>query len=172
MKKYTLAGAIMFLTMSAGSVLAENSLHVGAMGLNLSTQDSFLINGKYFIEKDTAILGGFGLGIAGGDAKGTDIGFLVGMRKYLKTSDFAPFIGGRFQYATTQDSTLTDLVIVAEAGAEYFVAKQFSIEGRVEFGYRSTEFEIPSLNPFVPTINIKETNIGTNSATLSANFYF
>ena len=168
MKKFMLAGAITVLSMSAGSVLAENSLHLGAMGLNLSTQDSFLINGKYFIEKDTAILGGFGLGIKGGDDKGTDIGFLVGMRKYLKTSDFAPFIGGRFQYATTDDSNITTVVISGEAGAEYFVAKQFSIEGRVDFGYRSTEFDNPS--PFIPTI--KETNIGTNSATLSANFYF
>lgn len=168
MKKFTLAGAMMVLTMSAGSVMAENSLHLGAMGLNLSTQNSFLINGKYFIEKDTAILGGFGLGIKGGDAKGTDIGFLVGMRKYLKTSDFAPFIGGRFQYATTQDSNVTDIVIAAEAGAEYFVAKQFSIEGRVEFGYQSNEFDNPS--PFIPPI--KDTNIGTNAAILSANFYF
>lgn len=164
MKKFTLAGAVMVLTMSAGSVLAENSLHVGAMGLNITTtRDDLFINGKYFIEKDTAILGGFGLGIAGGTApnKGTDIGFLVGMRKYLKTSDFAPFIGGRFQYTTTQDSTVTDLVIAAEAGAEYFVVKQFSIEGRVDFGYRSTDF---------PTR--KNTNFGSGAAALSANFYF
>ncbi|MEQ1814223.1 MAG: hypothetical protein ABL860_07215 [Candidatus Nitrotoga sp.] len=171
MKKFTLVGAVMVLTMSAGSAWAENSLHVGAMGLNVTTtRDDLLISGKYFIEKDTAILGGFGLGIAGGTApnKGTDIGFLVGMRKYLKTSDFAPFVGGRFQYTTTRDSTFTDLFIAAEAGAEYFVGKQFSIEGRVDFGYRSTE--IDSLTPFVPTT--KDTNFGSGAAALSANFYF
>jgi len=169
MKKFTLAGAVMVLTMSAGSVMAENSLHVGAMGLNITTtRDDLFINGKYFIEKDTAVLGGFGLGIAGGNANGTDIGFLVGMRKYLKTSDFAPFIGGRFQYATTQDSNFTTLVIAAEAGAEYFVGKQFSVEGRVDFGYRSTEFDNPS--PFIP--KTKNTNFGSGAAALSANFYF
>ena len=170
MKKFTLAGAAMVLTMSAGSVLAENSLHVGAMGLNITTtRDDLLISGKYFIGKDMAILGGFGLGIAGGTApnKGTDISLLAGARRYLKTSDFAPFVGGRFQYATTVDSTVTKVVIAAEAGVEYFVGKQFSIEGRVDFGYRSTETDRP-----FPAPTIKTTNIGTGAAALSANFYF
>ena len=168
MKKFTLAGAVMLLTMAAGSVLAENSLNVGVMGLNITTQDNFLINGKYFIEKDMAVLGGFGLGIAGGDAKGTDISLLAGVRKYLKTSDFVPFVGGRLQHVTTNDSNDTTLIITAEAGVEYFVVKQLSIEGRIDFGYRSREFDSPILG----VRTTKVVNFGSGAAALSANFYF
>jgi len=119
-----------------------------------------------------AILGGFGLRIAGGDAKGTDIGFIAGVRKYLKTDDFAPFVGGRFDYTSTNDSNTKNMGIVAEAGAEYFLAKQFSLEGRVGFGYTSQEVKTTSTAfPFTSTTT-KATYIGTGTAAISANFYF
>jgi hypothetical protein len=175
MKKIALAGATLVLVMAAGSVLAANSLNTGTLGLNVNavntnntntnTNDNFVINGKYFVAKDMAILGGLGIRVAGGDAKGTDLGFIVGVRKYLKTDDLAPFVGGRFTYTSTNDSNITDLGLVAEAGAEYFFAKQFSVEGRVGFGYTSTEDKTT-----VPTT--KATYVGTGTAGISANFYF
>jgi hypothetical protein len=166
MKKLALAGAALVLAMSAGSASAANSLNAGTIGLNVDTYDSFVINGKYLVSKDLAVLGGFGIAIAGGDAKGTDTGFLIGVRKYLKTDDFAPFVGGRFTYLSTNDSTTTGLQFIGEVGAEYFLGKQFSLEGRVGFGYSSVETEV------APTITSKVTSIGTSTATISANFYF
>ena len=173
MKKIALVGATLALVLATGSAFAANSLNTGAKGFNVNTEDNFIINGKYFISKDTAVLGGLGLRIAGGDASGTDLGLLAGMRKYMKTDDFAPFVGGRFEYTTTNDSTTTSLGISAEAGAEYFLAKQFSLEGRVGFGYFSDEVETTTITGFGSfTSKAKTTYIGTGTASLSANFYF
>lgn len=165
MKKIALVGATLALAMVAGSTFAANSLNTGTFGFNVNTNDNFIINGKYFVAKDLAVLGGLGIRVAGGDAKGTDLGFIAGVRKYLKTDDFAPFVGGRFTYASTKDSNIVDLGLVAEAGAEYFLGKQFSLEGRVGFGYTSTETKTPAFTT-------KDTYIGTGTASISANFYF
>lgn len=183
MKKIALAGTTLALAMAAGSAFAANDMAAGTMGLNISVPgfsevptiisaggrvrvNDFIINGKYFVAKDMALLAGIGLRVNGGDLKGTDIGFLVGARKYLKTEDFAPFIGGRFVYTNTNDSNLTTVEIGAEAGAEYFLGKQFSLEGRVGFGYISAEFKQTNQ----PTI--KGTLFGTTSYGLGANYYF
>ena len=177
MKKIALVGAALALSMAAGSALAANSMNTGTMGFNVNTSDNTMINGKYFIAKDMAVLGGFGLGINGGDAKGTDIELLAGVRKYMKTDDFAPFMGGRFEYSSTQDSNVKNLSILAEAGAEYFLAKQFSLEGRVGFGYVSKETITAGTTTvggftFPTSAKSKTTYIGTGAASLSANFYF
>lgn len=182
MKKIALAGATLALALAltAGSALAANSLNSGTFGINVplqNTPDNFMINGKYVVSNGLAVLGGAGLRIAGGDVKGTDIGFLVGVRKYLKTDDFAPFVGGRFQYTSTNDSNTTNLGLLAEAGAEYFLAKQFSLEGSVGFGYTSTETKTIGtvmIGPIaVPTsTTTKATYIGTGTVSVSANFYF
>jgi hypothetical protein len=151
------------------------------MGLNIAlgdkgvsgtgTSNDFIISGKYFIAKDMALIAGLGLGINGGDAKGTDLGFTVGARKYLKSDDLAPFVGARFAYSTTGDSAMpggktVTLGLLAEAGAEYFLSKQFSLEGRVGFGYLSAETTTGAAAAF------KGTRIGTESLGISANFYF
>ena len=177
MKKIVLAGATLALAMTAGSALAANSLVKGTLGLNVPVQnnqtDNFMINGKYLVTNDLAVLAGFGLRVAGGDAKGTDIGLSGGIRKYLKTDDFAPFVGGRLIYTSTNDSNTTDLSLMAEAGAEYFLAKQFSIEGRIGFGYTSNETKTITIVGFTPvTTTAKTTYIGTGTLGLSANYYF
>lgn len=167
MKKIALVGATLALAMVAGSAMAANSLNAGTMGLNVKVTDNFVISGKYFVEKDMAILAGAGLRIQGGDNnKGTDIGLMAGIRKYLKSEDLAPFVGGRFEYSSTNDSTLVGMGFTAEAGAEFFLAKQFSLEGRVGFGYSSTE------NKPVAGATTKTNYIGTTAVGLSANFYF
>lgn len=180
MKKIALALALVAMT---GSAYAANSLNAGAMGLTIALTDTgatpsttntapgnFIIGGKYFMAKDMALTAGLGLSIRGGDDKGTDIGFTVGMRKYLKTDDFAPFIGGRFGYASGGDSGLGSkysmIGIGAEAGAEYFFNKQFSMEGTVGFGYKSTE------TTSAANVTTKATRIGTESIGIAANFYF
>lgn len=167
MKKLALAGVALVSILSAGSAMAANSMEAGTLGLSVTTTDNFVVKGKYFVAKDMAVLAGLGLRIQGGDNnKGTDIGLLAGVRKYLKSEDFAPFVGGRLEYSSTSDSTVINTALLAEGGAEYFVAKQFSLEARVGFGYSSTE------NKPVGGTNTKTNYIGTTAVGIGANFYF
>lgn len=184
MNKISLAGASLALALAAGNAYAANSMTTGAMGLNIgftnataiggsSTPAAFMINGRYFIAKDMAVTAGVGLSIndsgAPTNSKSTDVGFMAGIRKYLKTDDLAPFVGGRFQYLSTRQGTddVTDFALEAEAGVEYFLAKQFSLEGSVGFGYSSSESK-----PAAGGTTTKATAFGTKSYNVAANFYF
>jgi hypothetical protein len=160
------AGSTKASASTSGS--SSNSLKAGTIGLNFDVLNSdpvFMLTGKYFIMNDLAVLAGFGFGVKGGDSNGTDIAILGGIRKYLKTEDFAPFVGGKVFYSSTQDSAQKDLGIGAEAGAEYFLGKQFSIEGSIGFGYTSRKTS-------APLANFKDTTIGTQRSGLSVNYYF
>lgn len=171
MKKIALAIVIMALTVSTGSAFAANSLVPGAISLgvgvaergSLATPINPLISGKYAVAKDMAILGGFGF-LSGGPSGATTTTLAVeaGVRKYLKTDDYAPFVGGVFQYASTSGTPSSNsLGLAAEFGAEYFLARQFSIEGKAQFGYISQD-----------TGGAKASYIGSTTAGLSVNFYF
>jgi len=167
---------VMMMGLGTGSASAANSLKAGTIGLNFDVNNDFMLSGKYFFTNDIAMLAGFGLGAKGGDGSGTDVAILGGVRKYLKVDDFAPFVGGLFEYRSTLDSTQKDLSLMAVAGAEYFLGKQFSIEGSIGFGYSQNETETTTTTggpfPTVTKTTYKETNIGTQRAGLSANFYF
>jgi len=172
MNKISLAVAVLLLSLT-GNASAANSLNTGVMGLNVSlsntnTPADFMLNGRYLAAKDMALLAGFGLAMVdNAGKKHTDIGFTFGARKYMKTEDFAPFIGGKFQYMSTGTAAgdVTDLGFGVEAGAEYFVGKQFSVEGSVGFGYVSSETK-------TGVTTIKNTTLGTRSFSMGANFYF
>jgi len=175
MKKIASVVATLALALAASGAHAANSLSKGTWGLNvdvggfninpttgISPDAGFIVNGKYFIQSDMAILGGFGFGARGGDtAKGTDMGLIVGARKYLRVADFAPFLGGRLTYSKLNDSTTKITQIMGEGGAEYFLAKQFSFEGRAGFGYESIE-----------DAGVKNTRFGTTTLGIGFNFYF
>ena len=172
MKKIALVGATLVLAFAAGSATAANSMSSGTLGLNVpvystssvvGVQINPLISGKYFVGKDMAILGGFGF-LSGGPSGTTTTTFsvLAGMRKYMNTNDFAPFVDGVFQYSSTSGTPSANLMSLAvEGGAEYFLAKQFSIEGKVGFGYLSSD-----------NGGAKSSYFGTNTANLSVNYYF
>lgn len=154
--------AALFLGIGIKNASANNGLKTGTFALGVDTSADMMIHGKYLLANDLAILGGFGLGIKGGDAKGTDIGLEAGVRKYLKVADFAPFIGGVISFASTKDSNNKDFALYAEGGAEYFLSKNFSFEGAVRIGYTSNDVK-----------NVgKETTFGTQRAAIGANFYF
>lgn len=178
MKKFLIVVVALAMVMGIGiaSASAANSLKEGTIGFNvdaLNSNDIFVITGKYFILKDVAVLAGFGFGAKGGDAKGTDLGISVGARKYLKIDDFAPFAGGSFFYSNTKDGDQKDMSIMAEFGAEYFLHRQFSVEGSVGFGYTSSETETTTgTGAGAVTTNFKDTTIGTQRVALSFNFYF
>jgi hypothetical protein len=145
--------------------VAANSLKRGSAGLNVTVNDDFVLSGKYFVMKDLAVLAGFGVGAKGGDAKGTDFGIGGGVRKYLSMEDFAPFVGGSAFYGSTLDGDQKDWNIMGEFGAEYFMHKQFSVEGSAGFGYRSSKTKTGGTT-------FEDTTFGTRRFGFSLNFYF
>lgn len=172
MKKIALVGTTLVLALAAGSAMAANSLNAGTLGLNIpvitstpgvTTVPSPLISGKYFVAKDLAVLGGFGFNSGGPSGNSTTtLSLLAGVRKYMKVDDFAPFVGGAFEYSSTSGTPSSNsMSLAAEAGAEYFLAKQFSVEGKVGFGYLSLDNGVT-----------KSSYFGTSTANLSVNFYF
>lgn len=156
---------VMILGLGIGSASAANSLKQGSAAINVNVSDDFVLWGKYFVMKDLAVLAGFGVGAKGGDAEGTDVGFGGGVRKYLAMDDFAPFVGGSFLYSRTRDGDQKYWNIMGEFGAEYFVHKQFSVEGSIGFGYISSETK-------TGTVTFEDTTFGTRRFGFSLNFYF
>jgi len=190
MKKIALVTAALIAVAGSQTVFAASqsgNLTAGTFGINVSTQASlistavvgavepnFTITGKYAIAHDVVLLAGLGIGFIGGNApaggtspSGTDYAFLVGGRKYFSSGDFSPYFGGRFEYAriTPLGGATTDSVfsLGAEAGAEYFLNKHFSLEGGIGFRYTSVD---PGNN------GTKISFFGTTNYGLSANFYF
>jgi hypothetical protein len=187
MKHYAKIFAVAAVVAFSTAAHAENSLKAGSLALNvtafdgtsdnsiysaaLQVSDLYIIQGKYFLQNDLALLGGVGIGINGGDANGTDFGIRAGARKYLKTADFAPFVGGFLGYSATHDSDIKITKIIGEFGAEYFFSKQFSVEGAARAGYVS--YEAPNAALGLPgTGSYKGTYVGTASAGFSINYYF
>jgi hypothetical protein len=179
MKNISRAGATLVLAISAGGALAAPA---GSFGINvdltssatpLGTPANFLLEGRYVVAKDTALLAGIGIQMndtgAATNNKYTNIGFMGGFRKYLKTEDFSPFVGGKLQYLSTRQAgnDVTDFVLMAEAGAEYFFGKYFSLEGSVGGGYASQESK-----PVGGALSTKAKGLGTATFNVSANFYF
>jgi hypothetical protein len=177
MKKIALAGATLALVLAAGSASAANSMNSGTVGLSVSVvpatvtfgggagsvSDS-MISGKYFVAKDMAVLGGVGFATGGpSGASTTQLRIMGGVRKYMNTNDFAPFIGGTVDYASlsTTPANYSIITVAAHAGAEYFLAKQFSVEGSVGFGFQSQS-----------AAGTSATYIGTTTAGVGINLYF
>jgi hypothetical protein len=169
------AGMVLALgNRSAFAAGTGTSLKAGAFGFNVGFGDSSLgstgvimISGKYFLENDVALIAGVGFQASGGDQDANFFGFSAGVRKYLKIDEFAPFVEGRFSYMTeTIDINNIDRDIFdvsALFGAEYFLNRQFSIEGSVGLGFGSVNDNIS---------NNDYTYFGSRTVGVSANFYF
>jgi hypothetical protein len=143
----------------------EYSLKRGTFGFGVDTGSDMFVNGRYLVMDDLAILVGFGLGIKGADAKGTDIGIGAGVRKYFKINELAPFVGGAVVYSSTNDSNVKRLGVLVQGGAEYFLSKHFSFEGTISLGYASDEQKNNNVKQ-------KVSNVGTTRETVGFNFYF
>jgi len=193
MRKIVIIAVVVFsVVMLYGSAFAANSLSQGSAGISVGMGDSIWghgvivqdagnatftqnpiveIGGRYFVSSGLALNGSVGLQVNSGDAKGTYLSFSAGLRKYLSTSDFAPFVGGQLTYIKTDSenaagTTVTDLSIFDLAGyfgAEYFFAKNFSVDGAIGIGLGSWD---NSVN------NTDGTYLGTRTVGVHANFYF
>ena len=177
---------VMVIGIGIGSASAANSLQQGKMNISVGMGDSIFnqkqavandvmdLSARYLITKDLAIVGGFGLQIGGGDVDSTYFSFTGGVRKYLRTTDFAPFVGGQLTYATYTNDDTSGAVIVhnddlslidlsAMFGAEYFVGPQFSLEGSVGLGFSQVKDKLA---------NTSDTYFGSRTVGVKANFYF
>jgi hypothetical protein len=178
MKRIIIIALAMAMVISAGigSAFAANSLQDGNMSISVGMGDSIFgtvgvdvidISGRYLITKDMAIIGGFGLRTDGGDADATYLSFTGGVRKYLKTDDFAPFASAQLTIAMEEDDvantdqTAFDLSVLF--GAEYFLGKQFSLEGAVGVGFGQISDDVADAD---------DRYFGTRTVGVKANFYF
>jgi hypothetical protein len=188
MKRIAIIAVVVLMAAAlAGNAFAANSLSAGSKAISVGMGDSYFshtfapqtpgavnnvvdISGRYFIAKDMALYGGFGLQFNSGDYDGTYFSFTVGARKYLSTNDFAPFIGGQLAYATVDaklngtkfvDQSVIDLAAIF--GAEYFFSKNFSVEGSIGIGVGQFNDDLA---------NADSTYLGTRTVGVQANFYF
>jgi len=162
----------------------SNSLQRGNMGINVGMGDSLFsvkavpmsgagpnddvvnVTGKYFVMNDLAILATFGFRTDGSDA-GTYISIGGGVRKYLSTGVFNTFIDAKLIYASVDNKDINNLIdmtiidISAMFGAEYFLARQFSLEGGVGLGFGVVSDGL-----------LDDRYFGTRTVGVSANFYF
>ncbi len=160
-----LAGALIF-GIGIGTASAANGLKAGQVGMSVDVNNDFVLSGRYFFTDDLALIAQFGFGIKGDDGSGTDIGLGASVRKYLSTKeDLAPFVDGNIFYKSTEDGDVTSLAVLAEFGAEYFLHKQFSVEGRIGFGYQRDETTFAGTTTTITTV-------GTQRFGLSLNYYF
>jgi len=190
MKKIAIVAVVMVMMAGlVGSAFAANSLAQGSKAISIGMGDSYFvhslapmsdvyvnnvvdISGRYFVAKDMALYGGFGLQLNSGDYDGTYFSFTAGVRKYMSTNDFAPFIGGQLSYITADadgptGAKIADITVIDLAalfGAEYFFSKNFSLEGAVGFGIGQVDNSLPGGGD--------STYLGTRTVGVHANFYF
>ncbi|HUK56146.1 MAG TPA: hypothetical protein VLY20_05765 [Nitrospiria bacterium] len=160
--------------LTAGAALAENSLQSGAKALSFGIVDRGVeISGRVFPNNDLAVLGGIGIAHASNDESTTDYSLSAGVRKYLRRSDLAPFVGGEASFkrndvvvgsggGTDVESEKT-FEIDGVFGVEYFFAKQVSVDAQVGVGIS----DIHNVNGS----GANETQFGTFSSGVTVNFY-
>ena len=169
---------VIVMGVGVGSALAQTSLMANKMCISVGLGNSVLddtnnsvidITGKYMIAADMALLAGFGFETHSGDADGSYLGLTIGARKYLNTDDFSLFIEGKLSYIH-QDYEFagvdldTDTIDVSVGfGAEYFLHKQFSVEGSVGIGFGIEDND---------NTDEDDTYFGTRTMGVRANFYF
>jgi len=161
--------------LTAAAAMAENSLQTGAKALSFGISNSdILLSGRYFLQNDLAVLVGAGFSHSSNNDSTSDYGLTAGIRKYIKPSDIAPFVGGVVSYrrndiivptsggGTDVESEKT-FEIDGVGGLEYFLAKQVSVEAQVGIGLSSIHN--------VDGTGDDQTNFGTFSSAVTVNFY-
>ncbi len=173
MKKLIIVAGIFLLiaSMAIPAMAADNSLKQNTFGLSIgfnngTLHDAATISGRYFLMDTMAVTADFGFESQSGDRSGDFFAIAVGIRKYLKKADFAPFVGASIRYENDRISTRKDMIgLFGDFGAEYFFSKEFSVEGAVGIGI--SQVEDKTVNP-----SQDYTVFGTTVSGVRANFYF
>jgi len=160
-----LIAAVMGVGIGMGTAYAADTPKQGSLGLSVDVRGSSVIEGRYFLTNDMAVLAGFGFGAKGGYGNGTDIGLDAGVRKYLKMDTVSPFVGGTISYSKTQNGNDKKTEALGLVGAEYFLHKQVSVEGSAGLGYSEKKENMGGMAT-------RKTNLGTSRLGVSLNFYF
>jgi hypothetical protein len=190
MRKFLIVTLVLGLAMGIGigsASAAGNSLKAGMFGFGVGLGNSVFgntggtsgtaagvitISGKYFVANDLAVTAGLGMQGSTGDVDANFFSIAGGLRKYLKVDDFAPFLEARLTYATEKftggaggaGNVHEDILDISGLfGAEYFLTKQFSVEGSIGFGIGTVNNDLN---------NQDYTYFGTRTVGVSANFYF
>jgi len=178
MKKLVIVTVALLMIMGlAGGASAASGLNSGSMAINVGMGNSVYgdigvtrITGKYFMDRDIALLAGFGFQTSSGDYDSKFFSFQGGVRKYLKTDDLSTFAEGRITYEKEKINAPGFLPVDVDVidfsvafGAEYFFGKQFSLEGSVGVGFGTQDDN---------STNEDITYFGTRTVGVSANFYF
>jgi len=173
MKRFMIVVVSLVLVMGlVGSAMAANSMRQGELGISVGVGDDSMIAGKYFVNNDLAALLGFQFM---NQKSGTDIGLLVGARKYLKKDDFTPYMEAGVSYMSssvdldvlgiTVTTDTTVLGLFGNYGFEYFFHKQFSVEGSVGVALESTSVDVGGTST-------SSTLLTTRTTGVRATFYF
>jgi hypothetical protein len=149
---------------------ADTSLQEGTLGFNAdfsSSSDVLTLSARYFLADDLAVQAGFGFQVSSGDVDADFFSIVAGARKYFRTDEFAPFMEGSVAYINEKMQSLgidtTTFELSGNFGAEFFLQKQFSIEGSVGARFGAVEDD---------RISQDYTYFGTRTVGVSANFYF
>ena len=164
---------VIIMGIGIGNTSAQTSTMDRQIGISVGlgnsvfgdTDNSIIdITGRYRIAYDISLLAGFGFETHSGDADGSYFSISIGARKYLSTNDFAPFIDGKLSYVTQDVDGDTDIIdLTVGFGAEYFLHKQFSVEGSIGIG-----FGVEDDND----THDDDIYFGTRTIGVRANFYF
>lgn len=183
MKRITLVGATLILAMTVGSAaaqvrapaaaasLTETGTNKGAIGINgsISNGNSSLILAKYFLSKEWALKAGLAAlktddGAGTSNSSSTFFGGVIGVNKYWSRGVYAPFIGIQTGRVRGNDTNTTAILtnFEVQGGLEYFMHRNFSLQGQVGFGIETREVTGAS----------RQTVFGTSGLNVSANIYF
>lgn len=120
------------------SLLAQNPEKTFRKGLRVNLQSEQLdITLPYFLEYDVEFAPSLSVIHAG--KIGTDLGFGLSLRKYLKTTKVSPFIGvrgGLLWYIPDGEDSTYDYIVGLCGGSEYFFDHNLSVG--VEFQLNSS----------------------------------
>lgn len=125
---------------AAAPARAENSLRTGEVGVTGEVADSSIVlSARYLLQNMLAVLGRVGFEHVsvdnGEDHSGTSYHLGVGLRKYLAEADLAPMMGVDAdvvqEYDAFSDEDADGFALSGYVGAEYFVHRRVSVEGRV-----------------------------------------
>ncbi|MBI3595894.1 MAG: hypothetical protein HY203_01925 [Nitrospirae bacterium] len=120
--------------LTVGAAMAENSLQSGAKALSFGIADSdILISGRLLLQHDLAVLAGVGFDHSSNNDSTSDYGLTAGIRKYIKTSDLAPFVGGVISYHRN------DIIVPTTGGTNVESEKTFALNGVAGLEYFFTK---------------------------------
>lgn len=150
---------------AAPAARAENSLRMGAAGVSGEVADStFILSGRYFLQNTLAVLARVGFQHVsvdnGDDRSGTNYALGVGLRKYLSENDFAPMIGVDAdiiqEYDPGTDEDADGFELAGYIGAEYFLHRRVSVEGRVGLAVttRDNGADVSTIGTFTSGIGV------------------